>query len=56
MLYGVQPRLRKKVIDDGHRMRVYVPFGVDWHPYSVRRLRENPAVAGHVIKAFFGLG
>jgi proline dehydrogenase len=56
MLYGVQPRLRRKIIDDGHRMRVYVPFGRDWHPYSIRRLRENPAVAGHVIKAFFGIG
>lgn len=55
MLYGVQPKLRRRIIDDGHRMRVYVPFGEDWHPYSVRRLRENPAVAGNVIRAFFGL-
>lgn len=56
MLYGVRPRLRKKILDAGHRMRVYVPFGADWHPYSIRRLRENPEVALHVIKAFFGRG
>jgi len=56
MLYGVKPRLRRKIIEDGHRMRVYVPFGKDWHPYSIRRLRENPEVATHVVKAFFGRG
>ncbi len=55
MLYGVKPRLRKQIIRDGHRMRVYVPFGEDWHPYSIRRLRENPDVAIHVAKALIGL-
>ena len=53
MLYGVTPALRKSVIDKGHTMRVYVPFGKDWFGYSTRRLKENPKVASHIIKALF---
>lgn len=56
MLLGVDRELRTVLIDRGHRMRVYVPYGADWYPYSVRRLRENPAVAKHVIRATLGLG
>ena len=52
MLLGVEPVLRKILIDEGHRLRVYVPFGEDWYLYSVRRLRENPEIARHVTKAF----
>ena len=48
--------LRKIIIDSGHRLRVYVPFGRDWYPYSMRRLRENPEVAKHVIRGTLGLG
>ena len=55
MLLGVEAGLRRRIIAAGHTMRVYVPYGKDWYPYSVRRLRENPAVAGHVIKAVLGL-
>jgi proline dehydrogenase len=55
MLLGVRPDLRKLIISQGHRLRVYVPFGPDWYPYSIRRLRENPGVAKHVMRAFFGL-
>lgn len=51
MLLGVDPELRRIILDDGHRLRVYVPYGQDWYPYSVRRLRENPTVARHVIRA-----
>ena len=51
MLLGVEPELRKILLDGGHRLRVYVPFGRDWYLYSIRRLRENPAVAGHVLRA-----
>jgi proline dehydrogenase len=51
MLLGVEPELRKILIQGGHRLRVYVPFGRDWYQYSIRRLRENPAVAGHVMRA-----
>ena len=55
MLLGVDPGLRKIIIGEGHKLRVYVPFGPHWHAYSTRRLRENPDMANHVIKAFFGI-
>lgn len=55
MLLGVDEQLRRILLDDGHRLRVYVPYGKDWYPYSIRRLRENPEVAGHVTRAFLGL-
>jgi len=56
MLYGVTPALRKSIIDRGHRMRVYVPFGKQWFGYSTRRLKENPLMAGVVIRALFKKG
>ncbi len=56
MLLGVDPELRRIVIEGGHRLRVYVPFGQDWYPYSIRRLRENPTIAQHVIRAMLGMG
>lgn len=56
MLLGVDPELRRIIIDQGHRLRVYVPFGRDWYPYSMRRLRENPTVAHHVTRAMLGMG
>ena len=55
MLLGVDEQLRQIILDGGHRLRVYVPYGSDWYPYSIRRLRENPEVAAHVARAFFGL-
>jgi proline dehydrogenase len=51
MLLGVDEELRRILIAGGHRLRVYVPYGRDWYPYSMRRLRENPEVARHVLKA-----
>ena len=54
MLLGVDPELRRILLAGGHRLRVYVPYGRDWYPYSPRRLRENPEVAGHVLRAMFG--
>jgi proline dehydrogenase len=51
MLLGVDEELRRILIDAGHRLRVYVPYGADWYPYSIRRLRENPEVARHVLRA-----
>jgi len=51
MLLGVDEQLRRILIAAGHRLRVYVPYGRDWYPYSMRRLRENPEVARHVLKA-----
>lgn len=56
MLYGVTPELRSGIVKQGHRMRVYVPFGKDWFGYSTRRLKENPQVASHIIKALFFRG
>ncbi len=53
MLYGVTPDLRQSIIDKGHVMRVYVPFGKEWFGYSTRRLKENPKMATHIIKALF---
>jgi len=51
MLLGVDHELRRILIAGGHRLRVYVPYGHDWYPYSIRRLRENPEVARHVLRA-----
>jgi proline dehydrogenase len=51
MLLGVDEPLRRILIAAGHRLRVYVPYGRDWYPYSMRRLRENPEVARHVLRA-----
>jgi len=56
MLYGVTPKLRESIVNDGHTMRVYVPFGVKWFGYSTRRLKENPKMASHIIKAIFYKG
>ncbi len=56
MLYGVTPGLRQSVVNKGHAMRVYVPFGEKWFGYSTRRLKENPKIASHIIKAIFYKG
>lgn len=56
MLYGVSPELRQSLVKAGHRMRVYVPFGKEWFNYSTRRLKENPKIAGHIIRALFSRG
>jgi proline dehydrogenase len=56
MLYGVTPKLRDYIVNDGHKMRVYVPFGKKWFGYSTRRLKENPKMASHIIKAIFYKG
>jgi len=52
MLLGVDPELRRIITGAGHRLRVYVPFGSHWYPYSVRRLRENPSIARMGLEAF----
>lgn len=52
MLLGVDPQLRRIITSAGHRLRVYVPFGSHWYPYSVRRLRENPQIARVGLEAF----
>ena len=50
MLLGVREGLRTMIRDAGHPLRVYVPFGSHWYAYSLRRLKENPQIAGHVIR------
>ncbi len=56
MLFGVTPELRQSIVDSGHKMRVYVPFGKQWFKYSTRRLKENPKMASDIIKALFVRG
>ncbi len=53
MLYGVAPKLRQSIVDRGHKMRVYVPFGKQWFNYSTRRLKENPNMVWDIVKAMF---
>ena len=53
MLFGVAPKLRQSIIDRGHPMRVYVPYGKQWFGYSTRRLKENPNMVWHILKAMF---
>ncbi len=53
MLLGVLPELRSQILAKGHRLRVYVPFGKQWYQYSIRRFKENPQVAGNVLKALW---
>lgn len=53
MLFGVTPGLRKSVVAQGHRMRIYVPYGQQWFGYSTRRLKENPNMVWHIVKAIF---
>jgi proline dehydrogenase len=48
MLLGVRSARGDELVRDGHRLRVYVPFGMHWYEYSVRRLQENPRIAGYV--------
>jgi proline dehydrogenase len=55
MLLGVDEELRRIILKAGHRLRVYIPYGEHWYSYSVRRLRENPQIAGYAFKAAFGL-
>jgi proline dehydrogenase len=50
MLLGVAEDARRRLIADGHHLRVYVPFGRAWYAYSVRRLKENPSIAGYVAR------
>ncbi len=50
MLLGVDEELRGILVEAGHRVRVYVPFGDEWYEYSTRRLKENPKIAGYVAR------
>jgi proline dehydrogenase len=54
MLLGVRERRSAQLVAEGHRVRVYVPFGEQWYQYSLRRLQENPAMAGTIARATVG--
>ena len=54
MLLGVRPLAGDRLVRDGHRLRVYVPFGTHWYGYSMRRLQENPKIAGYIASDTFG--
>jgi proline dehydrogenase len=51
MLYGVTPELRRTLVEAGHTMRVYVPYGRHWFGYSTRRLKENPKLVTSIVKS-----
>ena len=53
MLYGVRRDLQQKLVKDGWRCRVYIPFGTEWYPYLMRRLAERPANALFILKNLF---
>lgn len=53
MLYGIRPSLQQKIIDGGWRLRIYVPFGKSWLPYTYRRLRERKENVWFVLKNLF---
>ncbi len=54
MLYGIRRDLQRQLIERGHRLRVYVPFGTEWYPYFMRRLAERPANVLFVLRSIFG--
>ena len=54
MLLGVRRRLASSLVDEGHRLRIYVPYGEHWYAYSMRRLQENPKIAGYIAADTFG--
>ncbi len=55
VLMGVREELWKKWREAGHKVRVYVPYGPEWRPYSIRRMRKNPQILGHVMRNALGL-
>ncbi|MDQ2636248.1 MAG: proline dehydrogenase family protein, partial [Actinomycetota bacterium] len=54
MLYGVRRDLQRQLLDEGYRLRVYVPYGTEWYPYFMRRLAERPANVLFVLRSVFG--
>ena len=54
MLLGVRPQRGTELAEGGHRLRIYVPYGEEWYAYSLRRLQENPKIAGYIASDTFG--
>ncbi len=53
MLLGVRPGLGDELVREGHRLRIYTPYGRHWYAYSLRRLQENPKIAGYIAADTF---
>lgn len=53
MLYGIRTDLQRRLVKDGYRVRIYIPFGKDWFPYFMRRLAERPANVGFILRNLF---
>ena len=53
MLLGVDQTLGLRILESGHALRIYVPFGEQWHAYCVRRLQENPRIGRYVLQGMF---
>jgi proline dehydrogenase len=53
MLYGIRTDLQRRLVSDGYRVRIYIPYGRDWFPYFMRRLAERPANIGFLLRNFF---
>ena len=53
MLYGIRPALQRSLVEEGFRVRVYVPYGTQWYPYFIRRLAERPANLFFLFKNLF---
>jgi proline dehydrogenase len=56
MLYGIRRDLQRQLLDEGRRVRIYVPYGREWWPYFMRRLAERPANVMFVLRSLFGEG
>ncbi|MGO4750018.1 proline dehydrogenase family protein, partial [Streptomyces sp. 2MCAF27] len=56
MLYGIRPAEQERLAAEGHRMRVYVPYGTDWYGYFMRRLAERPANLAFFLRSLVGRG
>ena len=54
MLLGVREDRANELVREGHRLRIYVPFGEHWYAYSLRRLQENPKIAGYIASDTLG--
>lgn len=54
MLYGIRPQEQQRLVAEGHRMRVYTPYGTDWYGYFMRRLAERPANTAFFLRALAG--
>ena len=54
MLLGVRPQRGTQLVEQGHRLRIYVPYGEQWYAYSLRRLQENPKIAGYIASDTLG--